>query len=303
MKRRAEQMLLMLMIAIGMGVAIYDLVSLLMGVPAQPTGTAPSNSGVPSITLFILSTITLFLVLELDKLTLLEGVHANLDRIFAQVDIEELRSRLLNTNYGGIEQVYPSLPIEEYLRWLHNTRRDEIVRTLLTWIPDMGNGFEEAITVAVQNGATVEILLLHPSSPVAALRGASLDIDARTLIIKNLLQLSDIYMTLPEESRSRLKVRLYNSPLSVAMHQVGNRYLVTMYFQKNLAVHSPHLVIAGSDSTLGQALDREFRLLWTADETSRVDLRPPNVLTDTDTFPGGNCRQDDEHDPNNLELG
>ncbi len=139
---------------------------------------------------------------------------------------------------------------------------------LNTWIPAL-DIFAGELAQALANGAEVKILMLHPNSSAARLRTAGLNTSSRfrTHEVEHgvgscLSKLGNIAAELDEESRSRLKVRLYDSLPSIAVYSVDGRAMVSVFTHGKLAVSSPQIEVHDSTSWLGQSIAEEIRTLW-----------------------------------------
>ncbi|MEV0414734.1 hypothetical protein AB0I68_28955 [Streptomyces sp. NPDC050448] len=172
---------------------------------------APGGT-LPKVTLLILSTVTVFLLLELDRLKKLDTVQqkvdalgpdvndkvtaletnvgtkftaletsvgaqittltANVEAHLSKLDIDAIAQRLKRQHYGGVVGVHSRFPEEAFTGFLERAG-DELV-ILQTWIPNLHHVKAALRKALVDQQVHVRILLLHPSSPVAGLRDEAL---------------------------------------------------------------------------------------------------------------------------------
>ncbi|MEW2416390.1 hypothetical protein AB0953_22075 [Streptomyces sp. NPDC046866] len=201
---RVERVALALMAASGVVVLLADLFGWL-------DALAPGGA-LPKVTLLILSTVTVFLLLEIDRLRKLDdvqervealdsSVHSRVEaldgRVQAQVallgagiqekvtdmdahmqahlsklDIDAMSQRLKDQHYGGVVKVHRRFPEEEFIGYVEDTGQE--VAILQTWIPNLRHLEEALVKALVAQQVPVRILLLDPASPVAGLRNEAL---------------------------------------------------------------------------------------------------------------------------------
>jgi hypothetical protein len=120
MRRRAERVVLGAMALLGIVVLLADLLGWLDRL--SPGGT------IPKITLLVLSTVTLFLLLELERFQTLDNIEARL----AELDIEGIAQRLKSERYAGVVSVHERFAEEAFIQHARTAKR---VTILNTWIP------------------------------------------------------------------------------------------------------------------------------------------------------------------------
>ncbi|MEE1940512.1 hypothetical protein V1L54_14040 [Streptomyces sp. TRM 70361] len=264
-RHQAERVALVVVATIGIVAVPADLLGWLDKL--APDGT------IPGITLIILSTITLSLFLELDRLKELDTIKAQL----AKIDIDIIADELRQDHYGGVTQVHRRFPENEFARFLGGVNRQ--VTILQTWIPDLEEFDAELRKALVERRAELRFLLLHPSSPVARLRDEALrslrdparEENVRASVERCLSILGDLYHGIGEDDRGRLRVRVYNSLPSVAVYKVDECYLVSWFLHGRLAINSAQLEVHGSDTAMGEKVQQELDTLWRIGRD--VDLR------------------------------
>ncbi|MEV6733527.1 hypothetical protein [Streptomyces sp. NPDC051364] len=203
-RHRVERAALALMATSGVVVLLADLFGWL-------DALAPGGA-LPKVTLLILSTVTVFLLLELDRLKKLDTVQqkmdalgpdvtrtvttletgvgakftaletsvgtqittltANVEAHLSKLDIDAIAQRLKRQHYGGVVGVHSRFPEEAFTGFLERAG-DELV-ILQTWIPNLHHLRAALRKALVDQQVSVRILLLHPSSPVAGLRDEAL---------------------------------------------------------------------------------------------------------------------------------
>ncbi|WP_434587487.1 hypothetical protein [Streptomyces sp. A5-4] len=253
---RAERIALALMAAAGIAVLLADLLGWL-------DKLAPGGA-LPKITLLILSTVTLFLLLEVDRLKVLDNVNTQLSKL----DIDALARELKQEHYGGAVQVHRRFPDERFTGYVEAATRE--VTILQTWIPNLHRFDSELKKALIDRQVRVRVLLLHPSSPVARLRDEALrtvrdpalDDDVRASVERCLSILESLHRGASTAARSRLQVRVYNSLPSVAVYKADERYLVSSFLHGRLAVESTQVEIDGCNTVMGREVQHEMDTLW-----------------------------------------
>ncbi|MEV7561602.1 hypothetical protein [Streptomyces sp. NPDC089795] len=257
---RAERISLGAMASAGILVLLADLFGWLDKM--APGGT------LPKITLLILSTVTLFLLMEFDRLKVLDNINTQISGL----TLDGLTGELRRQHYLGVTKVHTVFSDEEFKRLLGAARHE--VAILQTWIPNLSRLEEELERAVTERNVQVRILLLHPKSAVADLRDealratrSSVDVGASLDILKA------IHDRLAPELRTRLSVRVYNSLPSIAVYKADEHYLVSSFLHGQLAIESPQTEIDGSDTVMGRQVQKELDTLWGIG--SEVDLRDP----------------------------
>jgi hypothetical protein len=255
-------------------------------VPADLLGwldkLAPGGT-LQKITLLILSTVTLFLLLEVDRLKVLDSMSSQLSSLVEEVgrlrvldnmnsqlsklDIDRIAREMCQEHYLGVVEVHRTFPAQKFTRFVENAVQE--VTILQTWMPNL-ELLEEAelLKKAIDRGVQVRILLLHPASGVAQLREQALRIDPDMMdnvqeSVKGCLRrLARLYKGVQEEGRTRLQVRVYSSLPSIAVYKVDEHYLVSSFLHGRLAIHSTQIEIDGCDTGMGEEVQRELDKLW-----------------------------------------
>jgi hypothetical protein len=254
LRHRAEQAALGVMAAAGILVVLADMVGWLDRLVA--------GNALPKVTLLILSTVTVFLLLEIERLKVLDDVH----RQMSKLDIDGLARELKHRHYGGVVRVHESFPEEAFTGLVDAATRQ--VGILQTWIPNLHRLQWALRRAVVERQVEVRILLLHPWSPVARLReealrrDPALAEDVRANVERCLSLLESLAADVPADCLPRLQVRLYNSLPSIAAYRADDRYLVSSFMHAQLAIDSAQLEVDGCGTGLGEQVQREFDTLW-----------------------------------------
>ncbi|MEU3460498.1 hypothetical protein ABZ721_11155 [Streptomyces sp. NPDC006733] len=262
-----ERVALGVMAASGIVVLVADLLGWL-------DALAPGGA-LPKVTLLILSTVTVFLLLEIDRLRKLDDVQEQLTKLddnvqahLSKLDINAVARQLKQEHYAGVIKVHGRFPEEEFARFVEGAGQD--VTILQTWIPNLHH-FKRALEKAiVDQQVTVRVLLLHPSSPVAGLRDEALrtvrdpalSVDVRASVESCLAGLAELSLGVQEADRTRLQVRVYNSLPSIAVYKADEHFLVSSFLHGQLAIDSTQIEIDGADTVMGQQVQRELSTLW-----------------------------------------
>ncbi|GAA1345941.1 hypothetical protein [Saccharothrix algeriensis] len=254
LRRRAERSALVVMAVLGIAVLVADAVGWL-------DRLAPGGV-IPKITLLVLSTVTVVLLLEVERFQALDRIQDSL----AGLDIKGIAAALREEHYAGLVKVHRKFDDELFGRYVDQAKR---VTVLNTWIPNL-ELLRADLEQALKRRAEVRILLLHPKSRVTDIRDRALrerGVDpvaepVRDGILRCLRILHSIHRDLDERRRGRLKVRLYNSLPAVSVYRADERYLVSMFLHGQLAIDSPQFEIDGADTRLGRQIQRELDTLW-----------------------------------------
>jgi len=250
MRQIAERIILIAMIGMSVVVAGADLLGLTDN---------QLHDRVPSIILIMLATITVFLLFELERLQLLEKMTEHL----SQLDIEAAAKALFKKRYAGIYAVHSGFDNEKF-KGMIKAPEVKTIRILQSWIPSF-DGFSEELYQAICDGSQVEILVVHPRSQIAKLRGAAVAKAVDNEIRSNLTNLSSIYSRLPMHLRGNLRVKKYSALLSLAVYQVDDTFLISFFVQKKLAVNTLQLEVHGYGTEFALLAIEEFTNLWSDD--------------------------------------
>ncbi|WP_190134466.1 hypothetical protein [Streptomyces longispororuber] len=256
MRHRAERIALAVMAAAGILVVLADLLGWL-------DELAPGST-LPKVTLLILSTVTLFLLLEFDRLKVLDDVHTQLSKL----DIDAIAREAKQRHYAGAVRVHERFPDDRFAALVDGATRE--VAVLQTWIPNLDEFDRELRKAVLERQVRVRVLLLHPSSPVAGLRSEALrtvrdparDGDVRVNIEQCLSTLASLVHDAADEDRARLEVRVYNSLPSVAVYKADDHYLVSSFLHGRLAIRSTQIEIDGCGTVMGREVQHEVDTLW-----------------------------------------
>lgn len=123
----------------------------------------------------------------------------------------------------------------------------------------------EAMREALDQGATIRVLLLDPDSAAAQQRAEELErrqIDVAAQIMGNLRQLQHFRARLDSpDLKSRLKVRVYDASPSIQLYQWDSRALISFFPIGKMSFDVPQLEVDMA-SPWGQFVDRRFGELW-----------------------------------------
>jgi DNA-binding CsgD family transcriptional regulator len=182
----------------------------------------------------------------------------------------------LEPQRAGLVGVHLGMPLEQFGAWLR--RAGEVVRVLNTWTGVFAD-YANVLVEAVRRGASVQILLLHPSSDFA--RQRTLDVHLSTSrmtadgdevphnIRTSIRQIASLYPEI-QGGPGRLELRLYNLLPSFSIHQCDRAALLGFFPHATRTTTFPMLEV-DLQSTLGQAIEKEFTQVW--GNATLVDLR------------------------------
>lgn len=254
LRRRAERAALAVMASLGIVVLAANELGWL-------DRLAPGGV-IPKITLLILSTVTIFLLLEVERLQTLDKIEASL----ANLDIQGIAAALRDKHYAGLVKVHPRFSEELFGEYVGKAKQ---VTILNTWIPNL-ELLREDLEQALKRRAEVRILLLHPKSMVTGLRERALrerGVDqggepVRDGIERCLKVLHSMHRDLDDRRRGKLRVRVYNSLPAVSVYRADEHYLVSVFLHGQLAINSPQFEVDGAETPLGRQVQRELDTLW-----------------------------------------
>ncbi len=262
MRRTAERITLAVMASLGAVVVVAEPLGLDRLLPV---------GAIPKITLLVLSTVTVFLLLEVERFQLLDKIDARV----SELDIDTIAQKLKRDHYGGIIAVHHHFLEDRFIRHVESAKE---VTILNTWIPNL-HRFEQLLIDALNRDAKVRILLLNPNSGVAQLRDEALRMVRDPTLADNvkdgvkrcLAILESTLDVVDERRKAHLEVKLYNSLPSISVYRADAHYLVSTFFHGQLAIDSPQFEIDGTDTVLGGQVKRELDTLWGIGE--KIDLR------------------------------
>jgi len=254
LRRRAERLGLGTIAILGIAVLAADTLGWL--------DRLANGDAIPKITLLMLSTVTIFLLLEVERFQTLDKIEASL----ANLDIQGIAQTLRREHYAGAVKVHRRFLDTDFSKYLGRAKH---VTILNTWIPNL-QMLRSDLEAALNRRAEVRILLLHPKSMVTGLREQALrergvteiDEPVRDGIERCLGILDTMCRQLDARRRSKLKVRVFNSLPSVSVYRADDHYLVSMFLHGQLAIDSPQFEIEGADTVLGRQIQRELDTLW-----------------------------------------
>lgn len=260
-RRWAERAVLGLMIVIGVLVLVAD--------PLGWLDRFLPGDAIPKVILLVLCTVTLFLLLEMERFEALDDIHSTI----AKLDIDGLSRELKDKRYAGVTRVASRFSETSFDDCV---RSAEDIGILNTWMPNLDE-LVPSLKVALARNATVRILLLFPGSDVAQLRDEAL---RRTLpnderggyvqesvaggVRRNFAFLEGLAEGIVRHGNGKLEVRVYNSLPSISIYRADEHYFVGLFLHGKLAIQSPQIEIDGTNTVLGKHVQEEFETLWAA---------------------------------------
>ncbi|MDJ0675948.1 MAG: hypothetical protein QNJ36_11290 [Calothrix sp. MO_167.B42] len=194
------------------------------------------------------------------KIEQLTRIEQRLD----EIDIKTIFRALKNTHDAGIVDVHKSLYSDSFKEYISNAKE---ITILNTFIPNL-DFLADALVTALNKKSTVKILMLYPNSGIARLRSQALrgyrdENQVRSEIQHCLDTLSSIVQRLDDQSKQQcLKVKLYNSLPSISVYSADERFFVSVFFHRQLAIKSPQIEVLSKESILGEAIFKEIDTLW-----------------------------------------
>jgi hypothetical protein len=188
-------------------------------------------------------------------------------QLFLEFDIQDRQSSSLD-----LSPTDPCLGLVSFRRRLDHEQLAERMRgaadiaILNTFIPRLAL-YENALRAALNEGARVDVLLLHPDSIAAVLRSTGIPGTIHARLHGNrvrqevracLALLATLAASLPDGRRDSLRVGLYDSLPSLAIYAHGDRALVSVFLHGHLAVDTTQIEICGRDTVLGKMVFGEL---------------------------------------------
>ncbi|MGH3927183.1 MAG: hypothetical protein ACRDTT_30680, partial [Pseudonocardiaceae bacterium] len=134
MRRRAERFVLGIVAGLGAVVVAADLVGWL---------DQFAQAGlIPKITLLTLSTVTIFLLMEVERFQAVDDIKKCLEPL----DIQSLAKALRDQHYAGLVKVHDRFADKDFAGYVSRAQR---VTILNTWIPNL-DIFEPVLEAAIQ---------------------------------------------------------------------------------------------------------------------------------------------------------
>jgi hypothetical protein len=180
-----------------------------------------------------------------------------------------------STQEGNIRS-YPTLNYRRFVdRSAAAVRQVQIMTTFSTLLKHRET--EEFLATArrlLAKGVRIDVLLLHPDSLSAEQRQRELEgarLNVASAIYDNIRVLDGLAMSVREDRRRYLSVRLYDASASVIIHRWDDRGLISFLPTDRLAEEGSHLEV-DMRSPLGAFVDDRFVSLWTHPRTISIDV-------------------------------
>lgn len=128
------------------------------------------------------------------------------------------------------------------------------------------DGFPDLLSRKIRDGVKFRILLMSPENPFQDMlteEGSKIDsvLTQKRDVVLGVL--SKIRVSLPQELRSSLQVRLFNRvPLYCSIVRIDDVIYWSPYLCSNQAQNCPLLIVKGRTSGWGQLLEHEFQSVW-----------------------------------------
>jgi hypothetical protein len=180
---------------------------------------------------------------------------------------------------SSIKQLYgiselPALPLEDFVNNISSAKRIRILETFtdLANNKDLHKQFSEAVITALDNGAEIQILLIHPDSEGAKQRDEELKaiginvLDMLRLSLARFYKLQDKLSDKKGRRRGKLQIKLYNASPAIAMHMCDRDAYVSFFPVGKRSDEAPNLKIS-IVTTFGRFVASKFDELWIHQET------------------------------------
>jgi hypothetical protein len=190
---------------------------------------------------------------------------------------------------SSIKQLYgiselSALPLEDFVDDISAAKRIRILETFTDLANDkyLHEKFSNAVKKALENGAEIQILLIHPDSEGAKQRHEELKPIGIDVLAASCLTIARFYKLQKQLSdhkvsrRSKLQIKLYNASPAIAMHMCDRDAYVSFFPVGKRSDESPNLKIS-IVTTFGRFVASKFDELWTHQET--ISLKSHMKLT------------------------
>jgi len=167
--------------------------------------------------------------------------------------------------YGGLTAVAPGFSNDDFSKLFASAR--STVTVVIPWFIDPLTAREALSTILNTPGAEVMVYLLDPESPYLIERGRVAKPNTPgygpSETRRSMLVLADSFA----RARASAKLLLYSSIPSALIVQADNKGIIGFHFHTGVALSNPILSFDieqnGQRTTLGKAVDGEFRILKT----------------------------------------
>jgi hypothetical protein len=205
------------------------------------------------------------------------------ERCWPEIE-KEIKVVIDNTHFG-VHSILPNFPNEKFISLLENSKHK--IRLLNTWVPRLED-YESPIKEVLKKGVDVEMLLLHPKSPIVELREKTLNHNkiAEVVSVKNGLNSNrKIIKNIAEYKQDKnlngnLSLRLYNTVPAISIFQVDDTMYVSIFVHGKLAVDSPQMKIIDDQSNMRKFIEDEFNEIWNNDVICRPVDNLINITSD-----------------------
>lgn len=253
-QHKVEQLARSTLIAFGFVFAVVDLTGVFNWLPQR---------FIPDLTLFVLCTVSLYLVLDTRNARAVGRAIGNVE-----TDISNIKA-----GYRGVVKVPERFDNDAFNKYISEARNE--VAILNTWAPNLDK-LKDSLKDALNKGVDVRVLLLHPYSEVVKLREEALraaqnaedseDLEEGEADVKNeICNCLDILEGIYRSSlgcRRHLRIRLYNSLPAISVYKADERYLVGVFTHGRLAINSPQFEVEGRHTKVGEMAQHELDTLW-----------------------------------------
>jgi len=199
----------------------------------------------------------------------------------------------------GIKSLNPigeihKLPVPEIIEGIRNVRRGQRIRILDTFtiLANDYPEFKDAVVAAVQKGAKIDILLLHPHSIGAERRAEQLkdQVDIIQEINKNLMYFYALQSELEDKYKRYVEVRLYSALPSISMYHCGEWAYVSLFPIEERGDESPNLKVP-IDNPFGSYVDNTFEQIWRGTTKAPTILLEDHMRLRTEPIDGGSSHK------------
>lgn len=192
-----------------------------------------------------------------------------------------LENKIGRLAWSKLEE-YPNLPVKTFIQQISKSK--DKVRILDIWLAtltkdEFSDSFRDALVSAVNNNATVQILIIEPDGEAAQQRARELSKALEdALDIQNLIQdkfddlklLRRVVNRRTELSENRIEIRTYNVLPSIAMYQSDNILYWSFFPLDGISTRKLQLKLPVK-TPLGRYLTNKFDETWENENTVPVE--------------------------------
>jgi hypothetical protein len=146
------------------------------------------------------------------------------------------------------------------------------IRILNTFIPNISD-IADDIVAALNHGADVQVLILHPKCQEVAYRAETLQKDLDWVENQIVENLDELYrnVLLKTSNPQRLHVRIFKSWPPFAMYATNKKMMIGYYWAGELAIKKPQLILSSRHESF-LTFQNQFDAIWLGRDSHDLTL-------------------------------